>query len=196
MLMTANTPIRSPTRRCRHLALGLICLAGLLATPAEATMAGAAAAAGKKTSFTGQIVSGRGRYAKLRGVVRLVLGASSANGPPSPGKPGTFTFALTIRSPSCTGRVARSPRRCVSLNGTIRGTAIGTRVNPDVGASYALTGHGVVAPLGRVIGSGTTRGVGFIAHGRFPLDLELRNGAGAIVVAAQGPLVAGFSSPF
>ncbi len=153
----------------------LVALAALPGSPA------AGAAAGPTTTFTGRIVSGTGRYVHLSGTVRLVLRTSSS----------PLAFRLTVSAPSCAGRA-----RCVALTGKIAGTAVSTRHNPDVGASFALAGHGHLAPLGAVSASGETGSLGFVARGRFPLSLRLRTSAGSLAITAQGPLVKGFSSPF
>ncbi|HEU0318258.1 MAG TPA: hypothetical protein VFR49_13065, partial [Solirubrobacteraceae bacterium] len=168
-------------------AAAVTALAALLA--AFAALAGspaAGAAAGPTTTFTGRIVSGTGRYVHVRGTVRLVLRTSSR----------PLAFRLTLSAPSCAGGAVPAPQRCVALSGTIAGTAVSTRHNPDVGASFALAGHGRVAPLGAVSATGQTGSLGFIARGRFPLSLRLRTSAGSLAITAQGPLVKGFSSPF
>jgi hypothetical protein len=147
-----------------------------------------ALAQAKQTKFSGGIVSGTGAYAHLRGTVRLVLrGSTTATG---------HAFKLTFSGPSCASQTLPSPSRCVVLVGSASGKVGQAPLIPDIGAQYALAGSGRVAVLGRVQVTGMTRGLGFIARGRFPLTLTLRNSAGSVRITAQGPLVTGFSSPF
>ncbi len=173
-------PRRRPPARAVAALIALAALTVLAGSPA------AGAATGPTTTFTGRIVSGTGRYVHLRGTVRLVLRTSS----------NPLAFRLTLRAPTCAGPRLPASQRCVALSGTITGTAVSTRHNPDVGASFALTGHGHVGPLGTVSASGSTGSLGFIARGRFPLRLSLRTSSGSLAVTAQGPLVKGFASPF
>jgi hypothetical protein len=147
------------------------------------------------TAFSGRIAAATGRYANLRGAVRLVL-RSPGTGSQAP-TASTIAFTLTLTGPACTGQAIKAPRRCASLHGTLSGTARALRQTvPDVGRQFTLAGHGSVAPLGKVTAGGTTSSLGFIARGRIPLTLKLSNHAGRVTVQAQGPLVNGFTSPF
>jgi hypothetical protein len=153
------------------------------------------AAATKPMTFTGRIVSATGRYANLRGSVRLVL-RSPGTGSQAPA-PSAIAFTLTLTAPACKSQAIKAPRRCASLHGTLSGTAQALRQSvPDVGRQFTLAGHGSVAPLGGVTASGTTSSLGFIARGRIPLTLKLTTHSGRVTVQAQGPLVNGFTSPF
>ncbi len=172
---------RRRTDRLRRLtATVVLLLAG--STPALAQ------AAAKQTRFSGGIVSGTGAYAHLRGTVRLVLRASTT----TTGR----AFSLAFSGPSCASQTLPSTSRCVVLAGSASGKVAQAPVIPDIGAQYALAGSGRVAVLGRVRVTGMTRGIGFIAHGRFPLTLTLHNSAGGVTIMAQGPVMSGFSSPF
>jgi hypothetical protein len=175
-----HRPAQRSTAGLAAAAAALAVLAGLAGPPV------AGAATGPTTTFTGRIVSGTGGYVHLRGTVRLVLRASS----------GSLAFHLTLSAPPCAGRRLPAPQRCVALSGTISGTAVSARHNPDVGASFAVTGNGHLAPLGAVSATGSTASLGFIARGRFPLRLRLRTSSGSLSITAQGPLVRGFTSPF
>jgi len=167
----------------------------LLLPSATSTPVSAAASRVKTTSFTGAIVAGTGRYANLRGAVDLRLAGAPTEVGPSAGH--GFTFTIALSGPPCAGRPARPPRRCVSLAGSVRGSVGVTAPRiPDVGRLFLLKSRGRVAPLGEVLASGTTSAIGFIAHGRFPLRLQLMTAAGSITIRALGPLMPGFSSPF
>jgi hypothetical protein len=170
--------------------LGLLALAPVLLALAGESPAGArtATAAAKTTIFSGSIVSGTGSYRHARGAVRVVLhGSSTTTG---------RTFKLTFSGPSCASQTLRAPSRCVSLTGTATGKVAQAPVIPDIGAQYALSGSGRVKPLGGVRVTGTTHGLGFIARGRYPLSVTLRNSAGGVTITAAGPLTTGSSSPF
>jgi hypothetical protein len=179
----------------------LLALAGLITIAAAGALlaaggAPAGAAGGPTTAFTGQITGGSGRYAHARGAVRLVLHAATAAAPAPSASPSPLAFTLTVTSPSCSGQHVAAPRRCLQLRGTLTGTALAARRLPDVGTTFALTGHGRLTPLGTVGATGTTSALGFIAHGRFPLKLRLSTPNGRLTITAQGPLVNGFHSPF
>lgn len=152
------------------------------------------AAPAKTVHFSGAIVSGSGHDANLRGIVRLVLGSSASTGSNAAS---TIAFTLSLSGPSCKTQVIKAPHRCVSLHGTLRGSARAEGVSvPDIGRQFTLGAHGSVAPLGKVTAAGSTSSLGFIARGRFPLSLRLSSPAGRITTNAMGPLVKGFSSPF
>lgn len=189
----------TPPRAARRLAgaTTLIAAAALLAPPALPPAGAAhASATAKSTPFSGRIISGTGRYANLRGTVSLVLLAST-KAPVATSSGTTYLFTLTLSGPSCASHPVAAPHRCAALSGRLTGSATsGPRRVPDVGTTYALTAGGAVKPLGRVSATGTTQGLGFIARGRIPLRLRLRNAAGGVTITAQGPLVPGFSSPF
>jgi hypothetical protein len=183
----------------------LLALAGLLTATAAAAAAlvliaggaPAGAAAGPTTAFTGQITGGNGRYAHVRGAVRLVLHAAmAATSAPAGPSSRPLAFTLTVTSPACSKQHVLAPRRCLSLRGSLAGTALAGRHLPDVGTTFALTGHGRLTPVGAVQVSGTTSGLGFVARGRFPLTLRVQTPTGRLTITAQGPLVNGFHSPF
>lgn len=153
------------------------------------------AAPRRTVSFGGRIVSASGRYANLRGTVRLVLRSSS--GTVSPAPTSAIMFTLTLSAWSCKTQVIKAPRRCAPLHGTLSGDARAAPLSvPDAGRQFRLGGHGSVAPLGKVTAAGATSSLGFIASGRFPLSLRLTSPAGRVTIDARGPLVRGFSSPF
>ena len=189
-----------PGSRPRVRPAAALVLTGVVTLVAALAAAGApaGAAAGPTTQFSGQITSASGRYANLRGAVRLVLGATTAP-PATPGpapSPQTRGFTLTFSAPPCSAQHLKAPRRCVVLHGTVTGTALAAPRNPDVGTTFVMTGNGRVAPVGVVSASGITSSLGFIARGRFPLTLRLRTARGQITIIARGPVVKGFSSPF
>ncbi len=188
---TPTPPGRGRSLRLPVAALGAACALALAPGPAGA------ASSGPSTSFSGRIVSATGRFVNLRGAVRLVLRSNGA-GTRTPGpSPAPYGFTLALSAPSCAGHHTAPPHRCVSLRGSLSGTALAApRSSPDVGTGFALSGRGHVAPLGATTAGGTTAGLGFIAQGRFALTLSLRTTAGSVTIKAQGPLVKGFSSPF
>jgi type 1 fimbria pilin len=164
----------------------------LVVLAAGATGAGQA----KTVRFSGRIVSSGGRYAALRGNVRLVMTSSSGTGSQAPA-PTTIAFTVTLSGPACHTQVVKAQHRCVSLHGTLRGDAKAAPQRiPDVGREFALGADGRVKPLGKVVATGTTSSLGFVATGRFPLTLQLSGPAGQVTIDAQGPVVKGFSSPF
>src|SRR4051812_43811727 len=71
-------------------------------------------------------------------------------------------------------------RAAAVLTGTVRGTYVIEPGIPDAGRSYALSGTGVLQPLGSVHGEGNLRTPGFVARGNTTGSLTLTGDTGTV----------------
>lgn len=101
----------------------------------------------------------------------------------------SVSTSSTSSSPSSHASVA-----CQNLSGKITGAFTIPVSLPDVGRTYTITGSGTLSDIGSVSASGTFHGLGFIASGTATGDVTLTKGDSTLVLHAQGPVQAGFSS--
>jgi hypothetical protein len=156
------------------------CLLGAGAVAASA----AAGSTPPKDTFHGRIAKATGALQKDRDEVTILLHIPHS------------TEATRHLELELVGAACGTAPHCLRLTGTLSGTlsAHPTTI-PDVGRRYELSVSGSSAPLGRVSGSGTVSGVGFIRQGHEGLTLTLRAKRGTLTINAVSPTVPGFTSP-
>jgi hypothetical protein len=81
----------------------------------------------------------------------------------------------------------------IKLHGSVHGTVQRTLANPDVGATFALNGHGVLRSLGQVAATGSASGIGNMAMGRSEGSLTISNSKGSFTLLLSGPEQPSFS---
>ncbi len=152
--------------------LSALLLCGLLA-------AAPALASGGGRSYHARIGHGSGRFSDAIGTATVRARGSSAQ------------LSLSVRGAHCPA----SRRGCLTLSGTLTGTATPKRTAADTGSSYRITASGRIRGLGLVHAAGVARGTGFIRSGRCTLSLKLTARRGSVTLTGASRPVGGFSSP-
>jgi hypothetical protein len=182
------------TLQCRRRARVALGVTGIALGVVGAGVAGGAVTppgtVGKTTVFHGRIVSGTKIYAGSHGTVRLIL---TSGGGPIPdsllGVP-TYSFTMAVSGSKC---LRRTPPGCVTLTGTLQGTAdVNGRSSYDLEPS-----EGRISPLGRIaFAAGVITSRGTNAHRRIIIILILQGKAGTIRIEVRSSIVPGVPSPF
>jgi len=171
----------------------MLCAGGALAgaaadlAPAAEANAHVGATAGStppKDTFHGRIVKATGGLSGDRDEVTILLHVAQS------------TDAARHLDLVLVGAACGTASHCLRLTGTLTGTiSAHPATMPDVGRRYDLSVSGQSGTLGRVTGSGTVSGVGYIRQGHEGLTLTLRAKRGSLTINAVSPTVPGFTSP-
>jgi hypothetical protein len=102
--------------------------------------------------------------------------------------PSTTGVPSALQMAAAPGHVSHPP-----ATGMLTGNYTSPMAIPDVGKGYNLTGHGVVAGLGRVSVSGALHSLGFVPSGHAGGTITLANTHGSLTFALTGPTQPGFS---
>lgn len=164
----------------------MLCGGGAFAAAAEPTThtgltAGSTPA---KDTFHGAVAKATGGLSADRGDVTILLHVTQS------------TEASRHLELALVGAACGTAPHCLRLTGTLAGT-ISARPGtiPDVGRHYELSVSGQSGTLGRVSGSGSVSGVGYIRQGHEGLTLTLAAKRGSLTINAVSPTVPGFTSP-
>jgi hypothetical protein len=168
------------------------------AVPAVATTA-VKYGAPQVREYEAQVRSGSARFAHAYGAVFIRL-LETQSGPAPEGvfarEGPSFAVSITLRGDRCTGPYRpHVSRRCLSLSGSLAGTAERIVTNPDLPSVIRLksvSGH--VSVLGSVTATGSYVGTGFILKARRGITLTLHGASGAITLHGVGPAVGAFQT--
>jgi hypothetical protein len=184
----------------RRFALATLALLMLVCVAPAGATSGGAHGVPETREYRALVASGTARFAHVLGALRITLvetrrGPWPTNGLHEDGP--AFTVSITLHGDRCSGPYPQHNRRkCVSLSGSLAGTATRVPTNPDLPSVIrftALSGH--TNALGSVTASGSYRGTGFIAHGRRHISLTLHGSSGSVTIGGYGAPVSGFTSP-
>jgi hypothetical protein len=181
-----------------HRFVAALGLASLLGAPAAF---GATPYPSATRAYSGSIFSGTGLYSHAGGRVDLSLVETQAT--PWPVRPLSqpgpeYSFTVTLRGARCRRHARHTVRRhrCLRLDGSITGSAILLRHNPDVApTSQITTASGQTNVLGAVTVTGAYHGTGFVPRGHATIWMTLTGRSGALTVGGDGPLIGGFQAP-
>ncbi len=187
-------PERPAARRVRAALPAALAAAALAVVLPVGSSAAPATPAPHVRAYKAKIVRGTGRAARDRGSLTVTVTLTSSG--ERPGKlGGLLTYKISIRVAGT--RCGRRSASCVSLKGTLTGTAETLETPPDVPGRIKFQGSsGRVSPLGPVKAEGVLVGTGFILKvGARHLELNLISRHGRLGITGQGPVVPGGSAP-
>jgi hypothetical protein len=153
-------------------------------------------------TYSGDITSATGRYAKASGSMAITLTLTQTGTSPHPPHRLQPRYAVSV---GLHGARCKEDQRlgathlCLALSGTIDGSAIEEQPIPPIGdlptKIRIVTASGRISSLGAVVAKGEMIGVGFIRKGRRSLSMTLAARSGTVSVKGVGPLVPGFTPP-
>jgi hypothetical protein len=171
----------------------LVAIAWLTACLAVVTPTGVAAIRSlpPTRTYLGRIVAGTGAYAKIaaRMTVALALVKKKSLLP-------LYAVMITFRGAKCHTQAHRA-RKCLMLTGTLHGEAEEATSRVPVSDQperiRISSSSGSITGLGAVTATGSFEGTGFVPKGARSLRLEILTKRGTVRMAANGPLVPGFT---